>query len=175
MAYTFEDWKIVREFYERGMKIPTIVEQEDVVISKTQIDRRSKAENWQRLDEKRELVEQEAAARHEVRKIRKAKEEMPRTELIVHNAMVDQRTKLLDYFDKKQMRITEVSMKYLEDRIFLDEDGNEDTTRMFPADLTAVASSVSTCRKSILQEDKNQVNVQVNNGLAPKIVFEVIE
>ena len=86
---TPDQWGRAREYYEAGLSLSKIVEKTG--ISKTQISKRSNADGWEKGSEKEQLIQ--AAVR-----VVEAKGTLTEQAISVHNELVDERTKHIQFF-----------------------------------------------------------------------------
>lgn len=104
MAYTDNQWETVRAFYERGLTAGEIVSRKEVAITdRGSINRRAKKEGWV-AGIKAALVDNEIKALEN-----KAAQNAP--EILVHEALVDERTKHLTFFNTASLIIARAATK----------------------------------------------------------------
>jgi predicted DNA-binding protein YlxM (UPF0122 family) len=106
MAYTHDQWDTVRALYERGLSLAEIVARDEVSVkSKSQISKRAHLELWEKGGKKKQLLDREIKSVQEVTEIKEQKETLKETELQIHNALVDERTKHLEFYKKGNLII----------------------------------------------------------------------
>ena len=81
MAISQEVWNKAKEYFEAGLSLSEIVLRTE--ISKAQISKKSKLENWQKGNEKKQLIAQAI-------EVATKKETLNETALIVHNEIVNE-------------------------------------------------------------------------------------
>ena len=104
MAFSNRDWEIVRAYYERGLSLAEIVARDDVAITdRSSISRKAKAEAWIK-GEKSTIVEKEIEARTTIKEINQQKSTLNSTEVLIHDKLVDERLRHLDFFNKSALK-----------------------------------------------------------------------
>lgn len=98
---TPEEWAKAREYFEAGLSLSQLVEKTG--ISKTQLSKRSNAEGWAKGTEKEQLI-------HAAVRVAEAKGTLTEQALSVHNEIVDERTKHLQFFTSVAIRNVNESM-----------------------------------------------------------------
>jgi hypothetical protein len=112
VAYSDQEWETVRAFYERGLSLSEIVARDGVKIkSKSQISKKASAEGWEKLGKKKRLLDREVLSVQEVSAINEQKETLKETDLRIHNVLVDERTRHIEYFKKGNMLIASKIIK----------------------------------------------------------------
>lgn len=81
MAISQEVWNKAKEYFEAGLSLTEIVDRTN--ISKSQISKRATKENWQKGNEKKQLISQAV-------EVAEQKETLNETALQVHNELVDE-------------------------------------------------------------------------------------
>ena len=81
MAISQDKWDKAREYFEAGLSLSEIVLRTE--ISKAQISKKSKIENWEKGNEKKHLISQAI-------EVLEKKETLNETALSVHNELVDE-------------------------------------------------------------------------------------
>ena len=106
MAYTHDQWDTVRALYERGLSLAEIVARDEVSVkSKSQISKRAHLELWEKGGKKKQLLDREIKSVQEVTEINEQKKTLKETDLRIHNVLVDERTRHIEYFKKGNMLI----------------------------------------------------------------------
>ena len=101
MAYSETEWSVARAFFERGLYLQEIVDRDEVKIkSKSQLSKKSKAENWERNGKTKRIFEQDVEIKQAVAEIKKQKETFGVEERNVHEVLVDERTKHIKFFNE---------------------------------------------------------------------------
>ena len=96
------EWAKCREYYEAGLSLSQIVEKTG--ISKTQISKRSNADGWSKGTEKEQLLADAV-------RVAGAKGTLTEQALAVHNELVDERVKRLDWLRSAAMKNVSEAMK----------------------------------------------------------------
>ncbi len=81
MAISKEVWQKAKEYFEAGLSLTDIVDRTN--ISKSQISKRASKENWEKGNEKKQLISQAV-------EVATKKETLKETALEVHNELVDE-------------------------------------------------------------------------------------
>ena len=106
MAISQEKWDKAREYFEAGLSLSEIVLRTE--ISKAQISKKSKIENWQKGNEKKQLISQAV-------EVAEQKETLNETALQVHNELVDEqlrrRNLVFNASEKLLVKATEMIKK----------------------------------------------------------------
>lgn len=148
---TAEQWEKVRAYYESGLKLKEISEKTKIAIPN--ISKKAKADGWSKANEKQTLIIDES-------RVREAKANFTQIERQVHEELVDERTRELQYFNKTQKRFAQISAQAIESK--LDENGKAgpDFNLM---DLRTASAVVRESREGILGKDPS-IALQVNNN-----------
>ena len=99
---TPREWERCREYYEAGLSLSQIVEKTG--ISKTQISKRSNREKWSKGTEKEQLLTDAV-------RVGAGKGTLTEQALSVHNELVDERVKRLDWLRSAAMKNVSEAMK----------------------------------------------------------------
>lgn len=106
MAISQEKWDKAKEYFEAGLSLSEIVLRTE--ISKAQISKKSKFENWQKGNEKKQLISQAV-------EVAEQKETLNETALQVHNELVDEqlrrRNLVFNASEKLLVKATEMIKK----------------------------------------------------------------
>lgn len=106
MAISQDKWDKAREYFEAGLSLSEIVLRTE--ISKAQISKKSKFENWQKGNEKKQLISQAV-------EVAEQKETLNETALQVHNELVDEqlrrRNLVFNASEKLLVKATEMIKK----------------------------------------------------------------
>ena len=86
---TPEQWQRAREYYEAGLSLAAISDR--VGISKAQVGKRANADEWKRDDLKRQAISDAV-------RVAEAKETFGEVGVLVHNELVDERVKHIQFF-----------------------------------------------------------------------------
>lgn len=106
MAYTSSQWEKAKEYFEAGLSLSDISSRTD--ISKPQISKKSKAEKWEKGNQKKQLIDGAV-------ELLAKKETLKETALEVHNEIVNERTKHLLFFQNSALRNQKKANEALED------------------------------------------------------------
>ena len=154
MAISQEVWNKAKEYFEAGLSLSEIVLRTE--ISKAQISKKSKIENWQKGNEKKQLITQAI-------EVNIKKETLKETALEVHNEIVNERTKHLLLFQNSALKNQKKANELLE----LTEDMK---------DLESHARITKTNKETVLGKDPetviNNANLQQTNEKVYKVVYE---
>lgn len=106
MAISQEVWNKAKEYFEAGLSLTEIVDRTN--ISKSQISKRATKENWQKGNEKKQLISQAV-------EVAEQKETLNETALQVHNELVDEqlrrRNLVFNASEKLLVKATEMIKK----------------------------------------------------------------
>ena len=154
MAISQDKWDKAREYFEAGLSLSEIVLRTE--ISKAQISKKSKAENWQKGNEKKHLISQAV-------EVNIKKETLKETALEVHNEIVNERTKHLLLFQNSALKNQKKANELLE----LTDDMK---------DLESHARITKTNKETVLGKEPdtviNNANLQQNEIKTINIVVE---
>ena len=99
MAYSQEQWKIVRAYFEEGFSLAEIVARHNVDIKdRSSISRRATKEGWIK-GENATLTDTEVQIKQMTALVVEKKATMNATALDIHNSIVDERTKHIQFFN----------------------------------------------------------------------------
>ena len=105
MAYSAQEWEVVKAFYERGLSLAEITNRREVAIhDRKTISRKANQEGWIK-GKKATLVENEIKAHQAVAEIATEKATLNATELSVHNTLVSEIEKDRSFFRKGNLII----------------------------------------------------------------------
>ena len=111
MAYSIEEWDVVKAFYERGLSLAEIVDRDEVRIkSRSQISRKAASEGWKKGTEKERLVTQEVQTKQSFKNIQEKKETFNATELYVHNELVAKQLEGMDFYATHARKVVKMGM-----------------------------------------------------------------
>lgn len=104
MAYSNEQWDIVRAFFEEGLSLSEIVDRDEVIIKdKSSISRRSNKEGWIK-GKNATLTAIEIETKQSLEKIKNEKSTFNATALEIHNTIVDERSKHIQFFTEAAVK-----------------------------------------------------------------------
>lgn len=122
MAYSEKDWQLVQSYYEAGLSLTAIVERDNVSIkSRSQISKRAAKYNWVKSEEKKQLVIKETEAKQLFSEIKKQKDTLKETDIIVHNDLVNERLRHIEFFKKSTMKNLATMMRKIDETISIQE------------------------------------------------------
>jgi hypothetical protein len=149
MTYNSTDWEIVKAFYERGLSLAAIIARPEVkVTSRSQVSRKAAEEGWERASEKQQLINLEVQTKQSVADVFNQKMTLNATELIIHNTLVDERAKHIEFFSQAAILNVRQAMSYsCEDQ----------------QDYRARAETISKGRETVLGKTGPDIAVQINN------------
>lgn len=111
MAYSSKEWEVVRAFYERGLSLSEIVARDEVKIKERgSISRKANQEGWIK-GEKATLLQKEIDAKQYISAISEQKETFNATEAIIHEKLVDERVKQMEWLNKAALKNVSEAMK----------------------------------------------------------------
>lgn len=162
MAYSSEEWEAVKAFYERGLSLSEIAARPEVKIKdRASISRKARKEGWIHR-EKATLLQKEIETKQEVKKISEEKATLNATELEIHNTLVDERTKHIQFFNQAALKNVSVAVKKI----------GADTSQ---AEHRLLAETIVKGREVVLGKAPDTA-IQVNNTNDPqRITYEVIK
>lgn len=99
---TPEEWIKCREYYEAGLSLSKVVAKTG--ISKTQISKRSNLEGWSKGTEKEQLI-------HDAVRVRVAKGTLTEQALSVHEELVDESARRMEWFNNATMIVAQKTME----------------------------------------------------------------
>jgi hypothetical protein len=138
---TPEQWLVAREYYEAGLSLAKIVAKTG--ISKTQISKRSNLESWEKGSEKERLIQD--AVRVSV-----AKGTLTEQALSIHNEIVDERTKHIQFFNSAAVKNVESAVGKI----------NEETSQL---EHKLLAETILKGKEVVLGKNPDTA-IQINNG-----------
>ena len=157
MAYTSKQWDTVRAFYECGLTLAEIVDREEVeIVSKSQISKKAKSDGWIKSEEKKQLISREVKTKQEVSAIRNEKETLKETDRIIHETLVDERTRHIKFFTSAAMTNTENAM-------LLPCESHQDHERL--------SNTILRSKETALGKQPDTA-IQINNSAPPQIIIE---
>lgn len=174
MAYSDKDWELVRAYFEAGCSLADIVARDEVKIkSRSQISKRANKDGWVKSDEKKQLINREVAVKSELSDIKKQKETLKETEEKVHNALVDERTKHIELFQKsalKNQSLTNLALNAISDNITTEKDPANRAIKaamMLPA--LEQHGKITERNKNIVLGKDAETNVTVNTAVQASV------
>jgi predicted DNA-binding protein YlxM (UPF0122 family) len=112
MAYSPQEWETVRAFYERGLSLSEITERDEVTIkSRASISVKAKKEGWAKA-EKATLLQKEIQAKQDIADVSAEKATLNATELEVHNTLVDERVKRMEWLNVQALKNVKGAMAH---------------------------------------------------------------
>lgn len=165
MAYTEKDWGVVRAFYERGLSLAEIVSRPEVAITdRSSISKKAKSEGWIK-NKKSTLVEKEIQLKHDVIEVQEEKSTLNSTELSVHNALVEERSRHIQFYDGGQNKLAQVALQKIEQHLTKNEDGKPWVSEGLSfQDINAAASVLQKSRDGVLGKSPDTLIQISNNG-----------
>jgi len=146
MAYTDNQWQTVRAFYERGLTAGEIVLRKEVAITdRGSINRRAKKENW--------IAGIKAALIDNDIKALENKASQNASEVIVHETLVNERTKHITFFNTAGLIIAKAAVNRVQAE-----------PNMVMQDLRHASEVVAKQRDSVLGKVPDTA-IQINNNL----------
>lgn len=152
MAYSDNQWEVVRAFYEQGLSLAEIVKRPEVEITdRSSISKKAKECGWSK-GKNSTLLAKEIEAKQKVAEVAAEKSTLNSTELAVHQTLVDERTRHLAYFNDASYKVTQKALQ------ILDERGD-----ISPADVRHVSEVVAKQREGVLGKAPDTA-IQINNS-----------
>lgn len=170
MAYSAQDWEIVKAFYERGFSLAEIVARDEVLVKdRSSISRKAAKEGWIK-GEKQHFVEKEIQTKQSVADIFQKKTTLNSTELLIHDTIVAEKTANLIYFNSSQLRLAAIGMQMVEDK--LDEPvGEGGKGGLTTLELKQVSDVVKTSREGVLGKDpETSINISNTNAMQANLI-----
>ncbi len=174
MAFSVQDWEIVKSFYERGFSLSEIVDRPEVKIkARSQISRKAKKEGWKKATGKQQLVEKEVNIKQSIKDVYEQKATFSATELLVHDTLVAEKASNIVFFNSSQMRLSAIGMQLVEEKLedkglLFDESGNQVLIpKLSTLELKQVSDVVKTSREGVLGKDPDTaINIHNTNAQA---------
>lgn len=161
MAYSHQEWEVVKAFYERGLSLSEIAARPEVAIKdRKSISRKANQEGWIK-GEKATLVDKEVKTKQAVAEIATEKATQNATELDVHNTLVDERTKHIQFFNQAALKNVSVAVKKL----------GAETTQ---AEHRMLADTIAKGREVVLGKTPDTVISNTNAQQTQLITYEII-
>jgi hypothetical protein len=115
MAFCFEDWEVVRAFFERGLTLSEIVARPECKITdKSTISRKARELGWVK-GKKTTLVEKEVQAKQMLNDVVLEKATIKSTvELNIHNVLVLEATKQIEFLSNATMLNAAAMMRHIQ-------------------------------------------------------------
>ena len=116
MAYSDKEWGIVRAFFESGLSLAAITKRPEVSIKdRATISKKAKKEGWLKAA-KATLVDREVQSRLEVASIEGEKATLNATAILVHEKLVDERTRHIALFNTATEKNIDLMMGKIDDK-----------------------------------------------------------
>ena len=111
MAYSDKEWETVRAFYERGLSLGDIAARPEVTIKdRATISKKASKEGWVK-GEKATLLHKEIETKQNVAEISEKKATLNATELEVHNILVEESVKRMEWLNNAALKNVQEAMK----------------------------------------------------------------
>ena len=171
MAYSPKQWEIVRAFFENGLSLAEIVARpESQIKDRSSISKRAKSEGWIK-GKNSTLLNSEVELKQNVTKVEEQKSTLNSTELLIHNTLVDERTKHINYFNSEQLKLSKMAMDKVDESTKPGKNGKRTLNKITFQELKHASEVVQKSREGILGKAPD-VAVQVNNINNPQQYFE---
>lgn len=169
MAISKEVWQKAKEYFEAGLSLTDIVDRTN--ISKSQISKRASKENWEKGNEKKQLISQAV-------EVATKKETLKETALEVHNELVDEQIRRRNLVFNASEKIIDKATSIITSGEVIDKIGVGDGVQMFKSrklnttDLKNLADTVDKASITLGVNQRhsnsqvtvnNQNNIQNNN------------
>ena len=163
MAYTHDQWDTVRALYERGLSLAEIVARDEVSVkSKSQISKRAHLELWEKGGKKKQLLDREIKSVQEVTEINEQKKTLKETDLRIHNVLVDERTRHIEYFKKGNMLIATKIIKKVQ------------ASDLSVGELSQAAAGLGKAQEGVLGKSPDTA-IQINNAEAAGLKINLVQ
>ena len=121
MAYSKSEWEVVKAFFEEGLSLAEIVARPEVAIKdRSSISRRATKEGWIK-GKNATLTATEIQIKQSHAEIVEKKSTLNATALEIHNTIVDERTKHIQFFTDSTMRNMKSMMVKIGDESSINE------------------------------------------------------
>ena len=152
MAYSEEQWSVVKAFYDRGLSLSDITLRPEVEIKdRGVISKKAKKDGWVK-GEKATLLNKEISVLQE-------KATLNATEATVHNLIVDERTKDLIFIRKASLIVAQKAVQKVQ---------QEDCSMQ---DLRHAQEVIGKGKENIYGKQPDTA-IQINNSAPPQIIIE---
>ncbi len=160
MAYTSDQWRVVRSFFEAGLSLAEIVARDEVAIKdRSSISKKAKAEGWKKGGEIQQLVEKKTQAVQKVDELKAEIQQKDSTDQRVINTLVDERTKLETFFRNSNVLIAKTVATKVQ----------RDGANAGYAELNAAATAISKTQESVLGKAPDTI---INNMVQTNVQFD---
>ncbi|MFW2306474.1 hypothetical protein [Aliarcobacter butzleri] len=163
MAYSQEQWLKAKEYFEAGLSLSDIVLRTE--ISKAQISKKSKSENWQKGNEKKHLITQAI-------EVATKKETLNETALIVHNEIVNEQLRRQNLiFNVTEKIVKNIDKAVSQKRDIFDEEGKVIRQEDLLLDSKSAKEYIDAIDKASLtlgvnqRHSSSQINVNTQNNI----------
>ena len=156
MAISQDKWEKAKEYFEAGLSLSEIVLRTE--ISKAQISKKSKIENWEKGNEKKQLISQaiEVAIK---------KETLKETALEVHNEIVNEQLRRQNLV----FNASEKALKKLDSLIDMTEDAQDMKHIVDSIDKASITLGVNqrhaNSQVNISNTNATQTNIELNKDI----------
>lgn len=156
MAISQEVWNKAKEYFEAGLSLSEIVLRTE--ISKAQISKKSKIENWQKGNEKKQLIAQAI-------EVATKKETLNETALDVHNEIVNEQLRRQNLV----FNASEKALKKLDSLIDMTEDAQDMKHIVDSIDKASITLGVNqrhaNSQVNISNTNATQTNIELNKDI----------
>jgi predicted DNA-binding protein YlxM (UPF0122 family) len=157
MAYSDEQWDLVKSYYEANLSLSEIIDRDGVVIkSKSQISKKAKVDGWIKGKNEQLILENVQLKQKDI-EIKKQKETLKETELSVVNEIVDERTKHLTLFNNAAIRNQNLANIIIEEK---NKKKGEDGLTLY--DVESHSRITSRNKETVLGKSPDTA-IQINN------------
>jgi hypothetical protein len=112
MAYSIEEWNVVKAYYECGLTLAEIVDRKEVRIkAKSQISRKAAREGWKKGTEKQQLVNIEVQTKQSFKDIKEQKAKLSVEERDVINELVNEKLAGLDFYQTTAREVVKAGVE----------------------------------------------------------------
>lgn len=161
MAYSAADWEVARAFFERGLSLNEIIRRDEVKIkSKSQIQKKSVAEKWEKNGEKKQVLEKEIVLKQEVAEIKRIKDTFSKNEREINDTLLEEKIRNVSFYNGAQNHLANVALAMINKK--LDSKGRP-TDELTPIELNVASNVISKSREGVVGKAP-EVAIQINNG-----------
>lgn len=110
MAYTQNQWEVVKAYFEQGLSLSEIVERPEVAITdRSSISKRAKSEGWIK-GKNQPLQQREVQARQALADAAEEKSTFNSTEIAVHETLVAEQVRYMSHLRRMAIKNAEAAM-----------------------------------------------------------------
>lgn len=149
MARSKEQWELVKDYFELGLTLDDIVKRKGVMVSKSQISKKSKLHGWVK-GRNAHLLNAEIETKQKLKSIKKQKRNLSDVQREVFDEIVDERLEFVEFFNKSALRNQHLANEILEDAINNKSGDDEELTMV---DLNTHSMLTGRNKQTVLGKD----------------------